>query len=611
MSPFTILPVLACSLLPMSVAAQAKPKAPKAAQQDAAPKAKPRVKVMLVRPKGVYADLPAQRLDPTSLLLGGGAKPTSFFGFRGQLESLATHNDGRLVFFDLTRAVGLNGPQLRELERTMHKLRASGRKSVAYLENATSVQYQLAALCDRVYIADMGSVDFRSPALSVTFLKDALDLFGVRMDIVRCGEFKGAVEPYMLSQMSDHLRAHYLAMLSKINDDIVRRVAKARGLEPAALRRMQARRMLSAAEALKAGLVDRVVPFDGAKKTLARIVGTEDYDLVNAIYVDKAHRNQNFLSFMNSLFSKRRKKRKATTKDTIAVLHLSGAIVDGSKDSAGSMVSGPTVRAIERLEQDDNVKGVVARINSPGGSATASEAIRRALERLAKRKPLVYSMGNVAASGGYWITCTGRPIVAEASTITGSIGVFGMKPNLGPMMRRLGVREDIVALDQGAYLSTLSYPWPHALKERMQALVNDVYARFLQNVADSRGMAKHNVAAIAGGRVWSGKQAKARGLVDTIGGLDAAIAMVAKAAKLDKFETMHTPRSKNFMDSFVEDFLGARSKLAPALDTGRVTKLALRRLGNLETTLAILLDALRNHSPMRVWAIAPAELRLQ
>ncbi|MCB9881317.1 MAG: signal peptide peptidase SppA [Planctomycetes bacterium] len=568
-------------------------------------------KVSVVRFAGDYADLPSDGFDPAALLLGGGSgKQSSFYEMRARLEALAcpTKEDTAAttpLFFDLTRAFSLNGAQLSELERSMQKIRKSGRETIAYVENANPVAYQIAALCDRVLIADMGSVDLRSPSLSITFMQDAMALLGVRMDVVRCGDFKGAVEPYVLPRMSEHLRNHYRTMIARINDDIVRRIAEARRLDPSKVRELQARRLLSAKDALEAGLVDRIVPYDGATHTIEREIGKSEIEEVEELKKDQKRQSLNFMAMFNSVFAPRSKREKKVEKDTIAILHLSGTIVDGNSDSGDSMVSGPTVSKIDELRDNEKVCGVVVRINSPGGSATASEAIRRALARLAETKPVVFSMGRLAASGGYWITCIERPIYAEATTITGSIGVFGMKPDVGPLMRRIGLHEEVVALDFGHELDSITNGWSEQTKARLQDRVDDVYDRFLDLASKSRHIARKDLDPLAGGRVWSGEQARDRGLIDEIGGIDSAIAKVAEEAKISEFETMHTPKAKGFFDAFVEQ-LFART----GLDREAI-RLARKRLGAFDGAVRVLVDALEHEGSPRIWAITPADVRLR
>ena len=215
------------------------------------------------------------------------------------------------------------------------------------------------------------------------------------------------------------------------------------------------------------------------------------------------------------------------------------------------MVSEPSANEIDALADDDSVAAVVVRVDSPGGSATASEVIRVALENLARKKPIVYSMGNLAASGGYWITCTGRPIYASEGTITGSIGVFGMKLSFGPALERLGIHIDPVALDDAAMMMLPDRPWNADQVDRLQATVDEVYDDFIDRVSESRNIAPDRVRAIAGGRVWSGQQAVELGLVDAIGSLDDAVAHARREAGLGADSNLvHRPGPADPLDIF-------------------------------------------------------------
>jgi protease IV len=249
------------------------------------------------------------------------------------------------------------------------------------------------------------------------------------------------------------------------------------------------------------------------------------------------------------------------------------------------------------------------RINSPGGSATASEAIRLALERLAAKKPVVFSMGDLAASGGYWITTIGQPILAEVATITGSIGVFGMRFQPGALMRRIGVHTEIVRLDDGPLMDAIDRPWSESARARVQGFVDDVYTRFLANVAASRKKTTAEVDAIAGGRVWSGQQAVGNGLVDAIGGVDDAVAMVKqKAAVGDDVEVMHVPEPKNFADSLFSSLFEAQ--IAAGADAVAL-RAVLGQCGRFTEVIGILRDALGSDGTAKVYALMPPGLRVR
>ncbi len=588
--------LLTASLLAPAPFAQEPETAEAAAAKTPAP-------VHLIKLKGAYADLAEQGGDLTSLLLGGGVgKPKPFYDLIDQLDALGK-KDGDTVLLDLTTNFAINPVQMAELERAMSGLRKSGKKCYAYIEGAGPTTYQVASMCDEIMMADLGSIDLPSAAMSVTFMKDALDLLGVKFDVVRCGDFKGAVEPYVLSKMSKHLRAHYLAMLEKINNDMARRIATGRRIGITQVREMQSQRLISARDAKEAGLVDRIVQWRGAEDALAIALGNEDFELKNALRDKKKRKSFNPMSFFAEMF--RKQDEKEVEDESLVVLHLSGQIVDGDKPVPGSMVSGPSVKTIQSLTENENVKGVVVRINSPGGSATASEAIMLALQDLAAEKPVVVSMGRLAASGGYYITCLGRPILAEAATITGSIGVFGMKPSLGPLMRRVGIHNEMITLDDSAGMMAMDQSWNDEQKATMQRHVNHIYDVFIGHVSRSRNMASSDVLAIAGGRVWSGEQAVENKLVDRIGGLHDAVAMVADEAGISDYEIEHMPRPKSFMDTFAEELLNIRAGIA-----GKIESAALKRL-NLDSALRVLLDAIQNESPTRVWALMPTTVDIR
>lgn len=592
--------LLASTLVPSIATSQSDTPEPQPVEAAVEAKNDEPVPVHTVKLDGTYMDLAEAGGDLTSLLLGGGiGQPKSFYAMLEQLGAIADQ-DGDHVLFDLTKGFNLNLVQLAELEREMRTLRKSGKKCYAYIENASSMSYQVAALCDEILMANLGSIDLPSTSMSVTFMKDAFDLLGVKFDVVRCGEFKGAVEPYLLSRMSKHLRSHYETMLTNLNNDITRRIATARGLGQSKVRELQARRMFSAKQALAAGLVDRIVPWRGPDHALDLVMGDVTYVQKPALKKDKKRKNFNPMQFLSQMF--REKKEESVEEDSIVVLHLSGQIIDGTKNAPGSIVSGPSVEAIQSLIDNDAVKGVVVRINSPGGSATASEAILLALQDLCEKKPVVVSMGRLAASGGYYITCMGRPILAESGTITGSIGVFGMKPAFGPLMRRIGIHEETIALDSAAEMNSMSQNWTDEQKELVQSHVNEIYDVFIGHVSRSRNMPMGDVLGIAGGRVWSGDQAVANGLVDAIGGVSDAIAMVAKEAEISDFEIEHKPSPKSFMDSFAESLLNIELDVKGAVETAAIKRL------NLDSALRVVLDAIENEGQPRIWALMPGSL---
>ncbi len=566
---------------------------------------------------GSYDDLmqPAS-LDPTSLLLGQApAKSKSFFRLCEYLQEMGDEENLTHVLLDLSdSAIGFNSAQLDEFTRRMAVLKAKGKKTIAWLEDASNVHMAIAACCDEIIMADFGGVDMPSSALETMFYRDAMDLVGVKASVVRAGDFKGAVEPYTNPVMSEHLKGHYLAMLESINAAQVSRIAKGRGLTTAAVRELQKKRMLLPADALAAGLVTKLAPYGSMKSTVQDSIGK---DIEWTKPKSKPKRELSIFEIMSKAMAGPKENAKLKD-DSIAILHLSGAIVDGKEASPGSIVAGPMVKSIEELIQDDRVKGVVVRVNSPGGSATASEAIRQALDELARKKPVVISMGEMAASGGYWVSCIGQPIYAEHGTITGSIGVFSLKLSLGSLLRRVGVHVESVTLDESASSNAIDRAWSEAEIQNMQRFIDEVYDRFLKLASQSRSIPIEKLKTLAGGRVWSGDQAKQHGLVDEIGGVDDCIAIVAKKASLEKYKVVHRPEPSTGFDLF--RMLDESSSGDIAIEqVGVLQSLEQKLFGifaqrgfRLDTTRVLLRSGWQNPSGKpAIWALMPQEMRVR
>jgi len=557
---------------------------------------------------GNYVDLVRpMTFDPTSLLLGGATvKQRSFYRLCKFLDDLQENKRVSYVLFDLSdSSLFMNSAQLDELHRYMAKLRDSGKKTYAWLENASNVHLAIAAACDEVIMADFGGADMPSMAMQSMFYADAMDLLGVKASVVRAGDFKGAVEPYLNPKMSTHLREHYAEMLESMNAAQVDRIAKGRGLKSAEVRELQAKRMLLPNEALQAKIVDTLAPFGSMQATIEESIDDE----IEWVTPKVASKKQvSMFQLMGQMMSGQSASGRIRD-NTIAVLHLQGAIVDGKKKSAGSIVSGPTVEMIEKLAADDKVKGAVVRVNSPGGSATASEAIRQALVQLAKEKPTVVSMGNMAASGGYWVSCIDVPIYAEKGTLTGSIGVFSMKLSVGALMRRIGVHVESITLDDSAGLFAMDRAWSEEDTEALQGHIDMVYDRFLDLVSESRGIKVKKVRKLAGGRVWSGSQAKRNGLVDELGGLDDCLAAVAKKAKLNDYYVAHRPVASSGLD--LSELLGAGGEEEIWNGISRTAIRLLKKRGlSLELTRMMLSDGLRNKGKPTVWLMNPVEFSI-
>lgn len=587
------------------------------AKKPSKEKLPPKKQLRAIALSGSYEDLAqAASFDPTSLLLGGGiSKSKSFYRLCDYIDEMSNEANLSHVLFDLSDSnLSFNSAQLDELSRHLEKLKAKGKKTIAWLENASNSHLAIASCCDEILMADFGGVDMPSTALETMFYRDAMDLVGVKASIVRAGDFKGAVEPYTNPTMSEHLKSHYLAMLESINGAQISRIAKGRGLTTAAIRDLQKKRMLLPAEALAAGLVTKLAPYGSMRSTIQEAIGN---DIEWTTPKSKPKRDMSIFELMSKAMSGP-KEAQRVKEDSIAVLHLSGSIMDGKESSPGEIISGPTVKAIEELIQEERVKGVVVRINSPGGSATASEAIRQALDQLAKKKPVVFSMGEMAASGGYWITCIGQPIYAERGTITGSIGVFSLKLSLGTMLRRLGVHVESVSLDESASSNAIDRAWTDDEITNMQRFIDDVYNRFLAIASKSRNMPIEKLQTLAGGRVWSGEQAKHHGLVDELGGVDDCISVIAKKAGIEKYKILSKPEASSGFDLFrmldesSDGDIGIETQNAFAAWEAKLASLLGNRGFRFNTTISLLRDAFHSKTGQpKIWAILPQELSIR
>ena len=561
---------------------------------------KPAVRIVVLN--GTYVDYPSTSdVDPMSLLLGGLEKPASFFGLCEKLGELAADDEIQYVLFDLSSSsLQLNLAQLSELSRHIRKLRDAGKRTFAWLENASTVHYSIASSCDTILMTDLGSLDLPSLSILTLHFRDAMELLGAKASIVRTGDFKGAVEPFTLSEMSEPLRAHYKEMLLTMNDALLEQIGAGRKLSREQLRKIQSDRLFTPLAAQAAKLVDAVVPLGTSRENVSKLIGQE----VTWVEPQKTKPKQlSIFELMGKIMGGAQER--GASQPAVAVLHLDGQIVDGEREMPGMMVSGPTVKAIEELASDDNVRAVVARINSPGGSVTASEAVRAALDKLAKKKPLLISMGSMAASGGYWISCVDRPVYAEPETLTGSIGVFALKLSFGQLLKKIGIKMESVTLDESAGAMSIDRGWTATEQERMQGFVDDIYDKFLKLVAGSRKLKVEQVSPIAGGRVWSGAQARKLGLVDNLGGLDEALAASAREAALEPgYQVIHRPRKKNLFelfDLFVESTDEIRSSLSPT------ARKWLREAGfDLSVPLNLARESL-SAQPPKIWLLAPTE----
>ena len=420
---------------------------------------------------------------------------------------------------------------LKEIRDALVDFKSSGKFIVAYSDVYTQKAYYIASVADEIYMNPEGSLEFKGLSASVMFMKEALDKLGIEMQVVKVGTYKSAVEPFILNEMSNANREQMTAYLESMYSAFLENVSEGRQISTDTLRNIANNFLVrNADDAVHHKFIDGKCYKDEVFSKLKERLEVDEKKDVPTV----------------SLLDYNKEGKTETRGDRVAVLYAYGDIVDGEgmEDNIGG---DKLSRELRKLRRDDRVKAVVLRVNSPGGSALASDIIAREVELTKKVKPIMVSMGDYAASGGYYISTMADSIFAEKETLTGSIGVFGLIPNLqGLLNNKLGIRVDEVKTGKFADLMTsVDRPLTEEEKVIIQAEVNRIYDTFTGKVAAGRNMEVSAVDSIGQGRVWTGSQALENGLIDGIGNLDRAIRAAAAKAKLKDYRVMYYPTQKD------------------------------------------------------------------
>ncbi len=540
---------------------------------------------------------------------GDGAKQLQLRAATRALQAAAADPDITGLFVRgqlMSNGYGSGFAALRELREAIETFKASGKPVKAYLQFATTRDYYVASAASELTLDPYGAIYMPGLASQPMFFTGAFEKFGVGVQVTRVGKYKSAVEPFTRKDMSPENRAQTQKLLDDLWADIVTGIEQTRKLVPGSLQTaVDAEGILRPEVAQKLKLVDRVAYYDVVlaelKATTGRGEGKATFKQINLKEYAK-------LVSGDSLVARRRDPGRieigTVGKGKVAIVYAEGEIVDGTGNDRNYVWGQKVARQIRELRQDSGVKAIVLRVNSPGGSASASEAIQRELRLAQKEKPVVVSMGTVAASGGYWISTFSDRIFAEPNTITGSIGVFGMFFNFqGLANDKIGLTFDIVKTGKFADALTVTRPKTPEELALFQHLVDWIYDEFVGKVAESRKLDKAVVQEIAQGRVWSGSEAKKLGLVDEIGGLSAAIKYAADKAQLgDKFSIVEYPRKKQFAEALTEAFEGKRHEYTDSRSAvGVFVQQAMSELKSLDHL----------NDPQGIYARLPFELGLR
>ena len=432
---------------------------------------------------------------------------------------------------------------LKAIRRALEDFRKSGKWIIAFGDTYTQGSYYLASVADKVYINPEGQLDWHGLAAEPMFFKDLMAKFGVKMQLAKVGTYKSAPEMFTEDHMSEPNREQVSAYINGIWENILKDVSASRKISIDSLN-AYADDLITFSDTktlLAKKMVDGVLYNDEVKGVVKKQLNIKEDDEINQLT----------LFDMTTV-----KDMKGDDGDEIAIYYAYGDIVAGNDQSMmsqGSVIDSKVVcKDLEKLAEDDNVKAVVLRVNSGGGSAYASEQIWRSMELLKKKKPVVVSMGGMAASGGYYISCGSNWIVSEPVTLTGSIGIFGMFPDAsGLLTEKLGVKFDEVKTNKNSAFGTMSRPISNEEMSYLNAYIDRGYALFRQRVADGRKLSVDDVEKVAQGRVWLGQDAIKHKLVDQLGSLDDAVAKAAKLAKLDEYHTEAYPSMPDFFDQLM------------------------------------------------------------
>lgn len=431
--------------------------------------------------------------------------------------------------------------QTKAIRDALLEFKKSDKFIVAYADIYSQKDYYLSSVADTVYINPAGMMEFNGLSTERLYFKDFQEKSGLKMEVIRLGKYKSAVEPFLENEMSDNNREQIEAYLNGIWDEVKNEISESRNIPVARLNTIAdsllARTSLLA-EASK--MIDKIAYYDEFENGLRHAINIEESKKINRISIaDYTIHTANKL-----------KTKKSDNK--IAVIYAQGEIIYGEGDE-NYIGQGTINRSLKKAREDDKVKAVVIRVNSPGGNALASELIWREIELTKKVKPIIVSMGDVAASGGYYIACNADKIIAEPTTITGSIGVFGMLPNVKGLADKWGINAEQVVTNKNAVVYSLFEPMSDTQEAFIKESINDIYELFTNRVATGRNMTQDDVKAIAQGRVWVGNDALKNGLVDELGGLDLALQHAAEAADIDDYKIKEFPVFEKDLDKMLQD----------------------------------------------------------
>ncbi|MCD8555601.1 MAG: signal peptide peptidase SppA [Bacteroides graminisolvens] len=470
-------------------------------------------------------------------------KEDSTYGLDDILASIkkAKENDDIKGIYIQATSLNANFASLQEIRDALDDFKKSGKFIVAYSDNYTQGMYYLSSVANKVLLNPKGAIEWRGLASQPLFLKGLLEKLGIEMQVFRVGTYKAAVERFSATEMSPANREQVTAYITSIWNEIITDVAASRKVSVDSLNNY-ANRMLMfypAEQTVKSGMADTLIYKNDVRDYLKQLVEIDKDDDLAVLGLDE-------------MINVKKNTPKDKSGNIIAVYYAFGEIDGGSSSTdEDGIISNEVIKDLRKLKEDKDVKAVVLRVNSPGGSAFGSEQIWEAVCQLKKEKPVIVSMGDYAASGGYYISCAADTIVAEPTTLTGSIGIFGLIPNAKGLTDKLGLSFDVVKTHKFADFGNIMRGMNTDEQTLLQMYINQGYDLFVSRCAEGRKMSKNEIEKIAEGRVWTGEAAKKIGLVDILGGIDKALEIAVKKAKVEGYTVVGYPDRKNVLQELL------------------------------------------------------------
>lgn len=483
--------------------------------------------------------------DPLGILSQLFGDGSNTYGLDDILSSIqkAKENENIKGIYLQASSLGTSYASLQEIRNALLDFKESGKFVIAYADSYTQGLYYLSSAADKVLLNPKGMIEWRGIASAPLFYKDLLQKIGVEMQVFKVGTYKSAVEPFIATEMSPANREQVTAFITSIWEQVTKGVSASRNIPVDSLN-VYADRMLMfypSEESVKCGLADTLIYRNDVRNYLKKLVEIDEDDNLPIVG-------------LSDMMNVKKNVPKDKSGNIVAVYYASGEITDypSSATSEDGIVGSKVIRDLRKLKDDTDVKAVVLRVNSPGGSAFASEQIWHAVKELKTKKPVIVSMGDYAASGGYYISCVADTIVAEPTTLTGSIGIFGIIPNVKGLTDKIGLSYDVVKTNKYADFGNIMRPFNEDERSLLQMMITEGYDTFISRCAEGRQMPKEAIEKIAEGRVWTGETAKKLGLVDELGGIDKALDIAVAKAGIEGYTVVSYPAKQDFFSSLLD-----------------------------------------------------------